>query len=166
MSSGVKALDNQAKHLTKAEMSARSEAEASVMPDREVDFTKPIKGVTGTAATYWRRIVQRLDGLSLLDELDKEAFGIYCQKLARRDRLQALCDRLLKNAAKADASDDDTAGTDKLDGLMRKLDALERDILSYADKLGFTPQARVRLAQKRAAAAAVDQEESDLFGDG
>lgn len=166
VSSAVKTLENQTKHLTNAEIEARAAAEASVMPDRgrEADLAKPVKGCIGAAGTYWRTIVKRLDGVALLDDLDREALGIYCQMLARRDRLNRLCERLLADACKEDGGAMSTEATDKLDSLSAKLATLERNIMAYADKLGFTPQSRVRLAQKRAAAAAGDAD-ADFFGD-
>ena len=39
------------------------------------------------------------------------------------------------------------------------------NILQYAEKLGLTPAGRVRLAQKRAAAAEAKDPDGDLFGD-
>lgn len=166
MSSAVKTLENQTKHLTKAEITARAEAEASVLPDRgrEADLAKPVKGCTGAAATYWHTIVRRLDGCELLDDLDRETLGIYCQMLARRDRYNRLCERLLAKAVKDDKDALTTEETDKLDSLTAKLATLERNLMAYADKLGFTPQSRARLAQKRAAAAA-DDEDTAFFGD-
>ena len=166
MSSAVKASENQTKHRTKAELAAREEAERSVMPERSdgADLTKPIKGCTGSAATYWRTIIKRLDGVLLLDELDRETLGIYCQMLARRDRLNRLCEKLLAAAVKEDAEAMSVEATNRLDALTVKLATLERNIMAYADKLGFTPQSRVRLAQKRAAAAA-GNEDADFFGD-
>ena len=169
MSSAVKTLENQAKHLTKAEIAAREAAEAGVTPDREADLSKPIRGITGTAATYWRAIVARLEGVDLLDDLDKETLGIYCQMLARRDLLNKVCERIAGKLAELDKKQDDNLEdleelyTDKLDSLCAKLSTLEKNIASYADRLGFSPQSRTRLAQKRAAAAA-DNQEDDLFG--
>ena len=165
MSSAVKASENQTKHRTKAELEARAEAESSVTPDRggHVDLAKPVKGCTGAAATYWKNIVARLDGVLLLDDLDREALGSYCQMLARRDGLNRLCDKLLAAAVKEDVGAMNAEATNKLDALAAKLATLERNIMAYADKLGFTPQSRVRLAQKRAAAA-MDDEESVFFG--
>ena len=52
----------------------------------------------------------------------------------------------------------------KLDTLTGKLQALERNVLQYADKLGLTPSGRVRLAQQRAKAAETETDD-DLFGD-
>ena len=53
----------------------------------------------------------------------------------------------------------------KLDTLTGKLQALERNILQYADKLGLTPSGRVRLAQRRAEAATNTSPDGDLYGD-
>ena len=166
MSSAVKARENQTGHRTKAEKAARAEAEASVLPDRgrEADLAKPPKGCSGAAATHWKRIVGRLDGVTLLDDLDREMFGVYCQMLARRDALNRLCETLLKDAVKSDGEAVSPEATDKLDSLVGKVAALERNLMTYADKLGFTPQSRVRLAQKRASAAAGDVD-ADFFGD-
>ena len=55
----------------------------------------------------------------------------------------------------------------KLDAASGKMQSLERNILQYAEKLGLTPSGRVRLAQKRAQAAAESRADpdGDLFGD-
>ena len=53
----------------------------------------------------------------------------------------------------------------KLDTLNGKLQALDRNLLQYADKLGLTPTGRVRLAQKRAEKATDVEPDEDLYGD-
>ena len=55
----------------------------------------------------------------------------------------------------------------KLDTLQGKLQALERNLLQYAEKLGLTPSGRVRLAQKRARddVEVPTDPDADLFGD-
>ena len=81
-------------------------------------------------------------------------------------------EELLSLAAKQlkDAKDDPQAIADaaaKLDAVSGKMQSLERNILQYAEKLGLTPSGRVRLAQKRAQAAAEARADpdGDLFGD-
>ena len=54
--------------------------------------------------------------------------------------------------------------TDQMEGINKSIQALERNLLQYAEKLGLTPTGRVRLAQKRAQAAAPEPD-GDLFGD-
>ena len=146
------------------------------------------------ANAYWNQTLKQMDGLVLLDDLDSTVLAGYCSMLARRDQtvllINQLMDKLGVQAAvetgakrrKSDAKMSDREWTmsaksdpilspdelveavSKLDSLTGKLQALERNVLQYADKLGLTPSGRVRLAQRRAAAASADQL-ADLFGD-
>lgn len=145
------------------------------------------------ANAYWNQTLKQMDGLVLLDDLDSTVLAGYCSMLARRDQTVLLVGQLMdrlgvqgaveggakrrkKDAAMSDREWEDSAKTGaamtpdelieaagKLDALTGKLQALERNILQYADKLGLTPAGRVRLAQKRAQAAPEDPD-SDLFG--
>lgn len=146
------------------------------------------------ASAYWNQTLKQMEGLVLLDDLDSTVLAGYCSMLARRDQTVLLVGQLMdrlgvrgavedgakrrkKDAAMSDQEWEDSAkaGTamtpdelieaaGKLDALTGKLQALERNILSYADKLGLTPSGRVRLAQKRAQTIAEDPD-IDLFGD-
>ena len=160
-----KTLENMTKHLTGEEAAARAEAEAALLPDRPHLRLKPPPYVREdkAAARYWRGILKRMEGLSLLDSLDAEILGVYCAMLARRDRAQAVFASLLEAAAEG-ANQEAQA---RLEGLFNKLQGQERVILSYADKLGLTPAGRLHLARKRAAQAAGEggDDDSGLFGD-
>jgi len=146
------------------------------------------------ANAYWNQILKQMEGLVLLDDLDATVLAGYCSMLARRDQTTLLVGQLMarlgvqgavedgtkrhkKDAALSDQEWEDSAKANpamtpdelveaaaKLDSLTGKLQALERNILQYADKLGLTPSGRVRLAQKRAAAMGESQAD-DLFGD-
>ncbi len=145
------------------------------------------------ANAYWNQILKRMEGLALLDDLDSEMLAGYCSMLARRDQTITLIGQLMdrlgvvgevdarkarkkKPAAMTDQEWEDSAApsgmtpdelieaVSKLDTLTGKLQALERNLLQYAEKLGLTPTGRVRLAQKRAQAAAPEPD-GDLFGD-
>ena len=165
-----KALDNMSKNLTDEERRLREQAEAGVMPDRgrESKLEKPaIMTKNPAAGRYWRKVLERMDGLVILDDLDSDALGVYCVMMAR---YETQC-RLLVQAAKALKSAEDDpeaveAAAARLDAVSGKMQSLERNILQYAEKLGLTPSGRVRLAQKRAAAAAENKDpDGDLFGD-
>lgn len=169
MPARAKTLDNQTKHLTKAELQARGQAEDAVMPIRpKLELTPPnyIK-TDAKAKRYWREILKRMDGVSILDALDGEVLAVYCTMLSRRDATHQLFNRLLKDSKAKDADPEAQAAIlGKLDGLMTKLQGQERSILQYADKLGLTPSGRVHLARKRAAQAAGEAgDDDDLFGD-
>ena len=170
MPTPAKALDNMSKNLTVEERRLREQAEAGVMPDRgrESKLEKPaIMTKNPAAGRYWRKVLERMDGLVILDDLDSDALGVYCVMMAR---YETQC-RLLVQAAKALKSAEDDpeaveAAAARLDAVSGKMQSLERNILQYAEKLGLTPSGRVRLAQKRAAAAAENKDpDGDLFGD-
>ena len=147
----AKAGENLAKHLTKEEIAAREQAEAEVMPLRPDSLDKwpdMLRGKDKAAAQkYWKAVVARMKGYAILDVLDSDTLGIYCLQMARRDKLEE---------SLADAEDSSAAA--------KELQALEKLLLSYAEKLGLTPASRVALARKRAAAVGAE-ERDDLFGD-
>lgn len=146
------------------------------------------------ANAYWNQTLRQMEGLVLLDDLDSTVLAGYCSMLARRDQTVLLVGQLMdrlgvqgavedgakrrrRDSAMSDQEWEDSARANtamtpdelieaagKLDALTGKLQALERNILSYADKLGLTPSGRVRLAQKRAQTVA-EAPDSDLFGD-
>lgn len=159
----AKSMENMAKHLTKAEQATRAQAEASVTPERtKLKLKAPAYVRNDKAASrYWRDILKRMDGISLLDDLDTEVLGVYCSMLSRRDEAQALYACL---AAKFENDDADVS--DQMESIMSKLQGQERQILQYADKLGLTPAGRANLARKRAASnQPAAGEVDDLYGD-
>lgn len=164
-----KTKDAMSKHLTKDEMAAQVAAEASTLPDRpEVKLKLPtvLKGDT-TAKRYWISIQERMEGISILDDLDAEILGVYCTMLSRRDTTQKVYADLLKESKSKQLTVEERVELiGKLDGVLSKLQAHERTILQYADKLGLTPAGRVSLARKRAQQAASETEpDGDLYGD-
>ena len=167
MANNVKAAENLSWHRTKAEVAAREAAETALMPERGFDAKPPATIAKDLAAKrYWKSIAERMSGYAILDDLDREMLGIYCGALSRRDDLQKLCRELMSRAKQEPDPMERLALTEKLDGLMTKLQNHEKTLLSYADKLGLTPEARVRLARKRAAQAAAEVDpDADLFGD-
>lgn len=155
MPTAPKISENMTKHMTKAERAARAEAETAVMPARSrVNLKAPAYVRDDKAAMkYWRGILKRMEGISLLDDLDTEVLAVYCSMLSRRDATQAEYIRQLE------VDGEDAKGT------RAELAGLERSILQYAERLGLTPSGRMRLARKRAEAAANPDPDSDLFGD-
>lgn len=170
MPTPAKALDKMSKNLTEEERQLREQAEEGVLPDRgrEARLEKPaIMTRNPAAGRYWRKVLERMDGLVILDDLDSDTLGVYSVMMARYEtqcKLFSLAARQLK-----EAKDDPEAvaeAVSKLDTVSGKMQSLERNILQYAEKLGLTPSGRVRLAQKRAQAAAGSRDpDGDLFGD-
>lgn len=89
---------NMSKHMTDAEQEARQQAEAATLPDRggKVRLKKPAFVARNKPANaYWNQIIKRMDGLSILDDLDSEMLAGYCSMLARRDQTILLNNQLL-----------------------------------------------------------------------
>ena len=166
-----KALDNMNKNLTDEERQLREQAEQGVIPDRgrESRMERPALMTKNAAAgRYWKKVLERMDGLVILDDLDSDALGVYCVMLARYETQCKVLAQTIRNLK--DAKDDPEAVADavsRLDAVSGKMQSLERNILQYAEKLGLTPSGRVRLAQKRAQAAAEARADpdGDLLGD-
>lgn len=81
-----KALDNMSKNLTQEERELREQAEEGVLPDRgrEPNLERPaLMTKNPAAARYWRKVLERMDGLVILDDLDSDTLGVYCVMLAR-----------------------------------------------------------------------------------
>ncbi len=167
MATRAKTAENLDKHLTAAEKAARAQAEADMGVGRADLLTMPaaVKKDAG-AKKYWEKILDRMEDLAILDSLDAEVLGVYCMMLSRRDLTNVTLTRLLKQTAKKDTADGDRLELlGKVESLSSKIQGMERNILSYADKLGLTPSGRVALARRRAAAAEKADPDSDLFGD-
>lgn len=144
MPANVVKLENSRKHLTNAEKEARAAAEKAV--SRQTIRLTPPKYLKEDedAFDYWKKTVKRMRGISLLDDVDTEMLAIYCQLLSRRDLLVTRF---------AEVRSDEN---------LKNLQAQERIIVQYADKLGLTPNGRARLAKKRAEERTVDPN-ADLF---
>lgn len=156
MPTPAKSMDAMSKNLTRDEKDARSQAEASVNPDRgEVNLKKP-SWLTGKGKKYWDSILARMTGTAILDDLDTEMLAIYCSQLQERDALQT-------DLAKARRQEE--PDMELILSLTKQLNAKDSKIRDYASELGCTPSGRVRLAQKRSIAALEDADPNgDLFG--
>lgn len=142
MPTNVVNMDNMRKHLTNEEKSARTQAEDENKREGKIRLVEP-KAVKEDprAHAYWRNTKKRIAGINLLDDVDSDMLGIYCQLLARRDLLQ----EMLKKESEGDG------GVKILRAeLLASLQAQERLVAQYAEKLGLTPGGRARLAKRKA----------------
>lgn len=164
-------LENMEKNLTAEEREIRAQAESEVIPDRGgcVRLKPPpiMAGISG-ASGFWKRTLERIEGLSILDDLDSDTLGVYCVMMAR---YKQQCSLLNQAGKQLKAAGEDAEAVSEaiaqIDAVSAKMNTLEKTILQYAEKLGLTPSGRIRLAQKRAAAAAEarNDPDGDLFGD-
>jgi P27 family predicted phage terminase small subunit len=93
------------------------------------------------ARKVWDGVRRKLRGVELLDSLDTDMLAIYCDLQARD---QAASKQISKSPGLA--SDEE----------IKQMQAWARNILSYAEKLGLTPNSRARLAKKKAEVEPLD----------
>jgi phage terminase small subunit len=123
-------LDGKGRHWTQAEVEARRNAEDSLQRKTKIVLRCPAWLMTEEkkdARAVWNRVKKQAADFDLLDELDADMLGIYCDAVVKYQETGS--------------------------------QSWARIVASYADRLGLTPSARARLAQKRAV------EVVDEFGD-
>lgn len=126
------------KHWTKAEIERRRIA-AEGLKRKKPKPPKPPEWLKNNPETFaiWKRIIKDTKELELLDSLDTDILATYC----------AL--EVSKQSALAQ-------------GDLKTFESLAKTALQYAKSLGLTPEARARLAKKRADVMEVDPN-ADLF---
>ena len=148
MPAPIKLTENIKGHRTIAEIEARQKFEAEISRKKvRLNIPDYVKD-SPRAKDYWKKTVSRMRGIALLDDVDTDTLGGYCCSLALRDALR-------KEADECQFADD-------RQGIIKTLQAQERLVIAYADKLGLTPAARVRLAKTRAQEREVEPD-ADLF---
>ena len=156
MPTPVKTVANMSKHLTKAEIEARSAAETMTTARKP---RKP-KHITQdkAAARHWSDTIKDLEALDILDRADSDTLAAYCEILAHADQLREDEKRLAEIWEK----EANLTAYKSLSAVRRDILALRNQQLNYATKLGLTPEARARLAKRIADPEDFDPD-ADLF---
>lgn len=153
MPRNVKRAANISKHLTNGEIKAREIVEKT-MSRNEVKISKPSGFSEDKTANYhWNKTIKELKNIELLDNLDADSLARYCKILSRISSLEKELDEFTEKkvdfAVKA--------------AIITRIEAAERMQMTYANKLGLTPESRIRLAKKKTEPANIDLGD-DLYG--
>lgn len=140
------------KHWTDAEIAARLKAAGRLKRKEKVVINAP-DWLSSGALFIWNRVVNDASKLELLDNLDTDVLAVYCDAVDRYQTLSEMLSRTGKpkksTVSNGESKDDEDDGP-IFDDIVKQMQAWARIMSNYADKLGFTPQARARLAKKRA----------------
>ncbi len=145
-----KRLENQRKHLTKAERAARGAAEQELERAGRTYLRMPA-WLSDEARAVWVDVRRKLRTVKLLDNLDAEMLGIYCDAVAQY-RAMSKTLRVVDENGLPKATDEQ----------VKQMQAWARIVSAYAEKLGLSPAARARLARKKAEEAPADDMEQLL----
>jgi len=143
-----KRLENTSKHWTNQERAARADAERNMKNPARVVLRAPA-WLGEDALKIWATLKRKLRKVDLLDSLDTDLLAIYCDA-------QAHYQAISRNLHDAEASNPN------VDEMIKEAQAWARLISSYAEKLGLSPNARARLAKKKAEEAPADEMEQIL----
>ena len=150
--------ENMRKHLTKAERQAREETEADLRRETRVTLKAP-EWLSEEARKVWDSVKRKVRGLDLLDNLDAEMLGIYCNAVASYQILSKQLAAMWKPDENGKVK---PVNPVEVDLLTKTAQAWSRIALQYAEKLGLTPSARARLARKKATEQPKDELEELL----
>lgn len=140
------------KHWTRAEVEARRAAADGLKRKTPSKLRCPA-WLSPEARRVWNRVRrQAAEFEDLLDELDVDMLAVYCDLVAQYQAgsvPRPTPESLEKQIEEAQTAQENA----------QQQAARARLIVQYADRLGLTPSARARLAQRRAV------KEEDKFGD-
>jgi P27 family predicted phage terminase small subunit len=153
MPTPLKTIENQAKHLTKKERAARQSAEDALQRQTRLMLKAP-EWLSEEAREVWDGLRRKLRGVRLLDNLDAELLGIYCDAIAHYRAASKLLVQLDENGV--------PLATDER---IKQAQAWARIVSTYAEKLGLSPTARARLAKRKAESPPLDDLEKLLLED-
>lgn len=150
MAGNIVAIDNSKKHYTKEERERRKSAEAK-QKRKKIKLIKPdFLHDDQVAEAIWDRTVKLMKGIELLDNVDADMLARYC---CIASRVQLLTQIMQRDALATNSIDKD---------LLQRVEATERLMATYAEKMGLTPAGRARLSKKKAEEA--KDEDDDLYG--
>lgn len=180
MPTPTKRLDNSTKHWTNAEKERREAAEKGLTRDKvRLTMPKRVKE-DAVASRYWRTTLHAMKGLELLDNVDADLLAGYCLACAQVEEMRLeyremrsmtteTIKKTLNKVIEGQYADDDYPArviracvADEL-AVLKSMQGQERLIIGYAKELGLTPNARQRLAKRKAEEAPPD-EADELYG--
>lgn len=149
----AKRLENTSKHLTNAEKERREEGERAFKRNKDVLIQLPeYLNDDPEGQRIWVQVLNDAEEFGIFDNLDAETLGTYCSVTSRIITLRKKYRSCVNGHRKT---------SDMLD-ISKELRLLEGEQLSYASKMGLTPESRLRMSQKVAAEDMDDEE--DFYG--
>lgn len=148
----VKTLENMTGHLTQAEREERERREERFKRDKVVLQIPEYLSDDPTGMDIWRKVCKEAEEFNIFDDLDGDTLGTYCSVVSRVITLRKKYWSAVKGHRK----------NAEILGISKELRFQESLQLTYASKLGLTPEARVRLAQK--IVTPEEDPDADLYG--
>ena len=143
----VRSLASVKGHITKEEREKRENGEKRFRRDEVLLQLPAYLNDDAEGQRVWVQVLRDAERMGIFDNLDAETLGSYCSITSRIITLRKKYMSCLTGHRKT---------ADLLD-LSRELRLLEGIQLTYASKMGLTPESRMRMAQK----TDVEEDEAD-----
>lgn len=141
------------KHWTEKEVKSREAAAQKFERKKKKKLKVPI-WLNDEARKVWRKTVKDMEEFDVLDKVDEDVLGTYCDAVARYQEANNLIE--IHGYTEINAQ-----GNNVVSAHVKLAQSYARIILSYSNKLGLNAEARARLAKK--AADAEGDPNEDLF---
>lgn len=177
MSEPLKRIENQVGHRTKAERNRRERAEESLRRATRINMRAP-EWLSAEAREVFEKTKRRMRGLEVLDTADIDVLALYADAVCQYRRGQRMVELALRTMeaqaerrkasgeAYAGQEEDDQAEVKRILVQAEKAELMmlqwSRVVISYAEKLGISANARARLARKKATREEPDELEALL----
>jgi P27 family predicted phage terminase small subunit len=149
----VARVESTRKHLTNEEKERRENGEKAFLRDEEVLIQLPeYLNDDREGQRVWCQVLADAAAFGIFDNLDAETLGTYC----------SVTSRIISLRKKYRSCANGHRKTSDMLEISKELRLLEGEQLSYASKMGLTPESRIRLAQRVTVPEEDDTE--DLYG--
>ncbi|MBW7452452.1 phage terminase small subunit P27 family [Paenibacillus sepulcri] len=141
------------KHWTTKEVEEREAAAKKFVRKKKKKMKVP-EWLNDEARKVWRKTIKDMEEFDVLDKVDEDVLGTYCDAVAKYQEANDLIDQHGYTEINAQ-------GNRIVSAHVKLAQGYARIILAYSNKLGLNAEARARLAKKMA-----DSEEdpnADLF---
>jgi P27 family predicted phage terminase small subunit len=141
------------KHWTEKEVKER-EAAAKKFVRKKSRKLKVPAWLTDEARKVWRKTIKDMEEFDVLDKVDEDVLGAYCDAVAKYQQANDLIEQ--NGSIEINAQ-----GNTVVSAHVKLAQSYGRMILAYSNKLGLNADSRARLAKKQADNE--DDENADLF---
>lgn len=141
------------KNWTKKEVESREEAAKKFNRKKKLKLRIP-EWLDDSARKVWRKTVKDMEEFGVLDKVDEDVLGIYCDAVSKVQEANRLIDE-------HGYTETNKSGIQVPNAYVQMSQRYAGIALSYSNKLGLNAESRARLA-KRQADAEVD-ENAELF---
>jgi len=130
------------KNWTKKEVEAREEAAKKFERKKKLKLRIP-EWLDDSARKIWRKTVKDMEEFGVLDKVDEDVLGIYCDAVSKVQEANRLIDEF-------GYTETNKSGVQVPNAYVQMSQRYANIALAYSNKLGLNAESRARLAKRQA----------------